>query len=186
MEEWPPNLRSPNIPIFKPTLSTVMGQHVSHWERQKRFSHCKCQGAMAEKCHFNIYFYSLFSSPKRLHSYDERREKEKKRRRRAKMKIDPKTTLFRHILKKITPSTIQCTVTSLGPCSVHTSSWAQRLPKSHILETGPWENAVWHGTTSWPGMYNSPYVAAHTTRRTETLAGQRRGWMKMVKMGGWK
>ena len=46
-----------NVPgrlISRPTLSIVMIQHVLHWERQKRFSHCKCQEAMAKNSRFNF------------------------------------------------------------------------------------------------------------------------------------
>ena len=32
-----------------------MVQQVLHWERQKKFSCCKCQGTMVEKCRFNIW-----------------------------------------------------------------------------------------------------------------------------------
>jgi hypothetical protein len=47
-------LEVPKRPIFRPTLSAIMVQWILQWERQKRFSHCKCQGTMhmAEKLPF--------------------------------------------------------------------------------------------------------------------------------------
>ena len=54
-------LEVPQRPLFRPSLSTVMVQKVLRWERQKRFSHYKCQGTM-----INIYFilFYLFFLPK--------------------------------------------------------------------------------------------------------------------------
>ena len=37
-------------PTSKLILSIVMFQQILQWERQKRFSHCKCQWTMAKKC----------------------------------------------------------------------------------------------------------------------------------------
>ena len=46
------NIRGPS--------SNDMVQWVLQWERQKWFSHCKCQGTMAEKCQFLWNFILLF------------------------------------------------------------------------------------------------------------------------------
>jgi hypothetical protein len=46
--------------IFRHTLSIVMVPKVLQWERQKRFSHYKCQGTMAKKCHFKLFFNIFF------------------------------------------------------------------------------------------------------------------------------
>ena len=64
------------MPIFSPTLSTVLGQHVLQWERQKTFSYCNCRGTLAKKCHSNIFLFFLipFLWPIFFHSYEERRE----------------------------------------------------------------------------------------------------------------
>ena len=88
-------LQVPKRPIFMPRSSIVMVQRVLLWERQKRFSCCKCQRTMAEKCHFNILFF--FFLPQCFHSYKERREEEEKR---SNMKKILQTTLFGHIWKK--------------------------------------------------------------------------------------
>ena len=48
-------LKVPKRPIFKSILFIVMVQWVLQWERQKRFSHRKCEGTMVEKCHSNIF-----------------------------------------------------------------------------------------------------------------------------------
>ena len=49
----------PKWPILKPTLSIVMVQCVLQWERQKRFSRCKCQGTMAEKLLLLSFLFSF-------------------------------------------------------------------------------------------------------------------------------
>ena len=61
---WPLNLSRtmefdvPKRPSFKATLSIATVQHVLQWERQKMFSRCKCQGAMADK-YLRISFFVL-------------------------------------------------------------------------------------------------------------------------------
>ena len=55
-------LEVPKRHVFMSTLSTVMVERVSQWESQKKFSSSKCQGTMAEKCHFRkkSIFFSFF------------------------------------------------------------------------------------------------------------------------------
>ena len=78
-------------PISRPTLSTIMVQWVLQWKRQKRSSHCKCQGTMIEKSCLYIYG-QMFPCL---------RGKKGRRRKRENQILFffPKTALLKHILK---------------------------------------------------------------------------------------
>ena len=103
-------LEVPTRPIFNPTPSIVMMQRVLQWERQKRFSHCKCQWILTKKFHFY---------KRKQKKIIETRKAEKRMRKRSNTNKISKIALFGHIIF-FCMSMFWCIVTSLSPHLVYT------------------------------------------------------------------
>ena len=127
----------PKRPIFTPTLSTIMVQWVLCWERQKRFSSCKCQGTWQRNA-------TLIFLNRKLFFHQTLSLLLGKKGRRPNIVKNPKLPY----LKKISTSTfwcMHCMVTSLGP----RPSVGPKALKIYPLEMWPWSFPMSKGLVSW-------------------------------------
>ena len=127
----------PKRPIFTPTLSTIMVQWVLCWERQKRFSSCKCQGTWQRNA-------TLIFLNRKLFFHQTLSLLLGKKGRRPNIVKNPKLPY----LKKISTSTfwcMHCMVTSLGP----RPSVGPKALKIYPLEMWPWSFPMSKGLLSW-------------------------------------
>ena len=146
-------LEVPKRSIFKPTLIIVMVQHVLQWERQKRFSRCKCQGIMQRERERerapNIFICT--------------RKEGKKKGRRSNNEENSQNCHFGHISRKIAYPLFGAWSLLLVHVRFAPRHGSQKAYKMHFLETRRWKcnhgkNALRHETNSWSMDANNPLV----------------------------
>jgi len=138
-------------PIFRPTLSTIMIQRVLRWERQKRFSRCKCQGTIAEKCCFMI----VFSFPQMFPYL--RGKKGQNSGEGQTWKKTLKISLVGHILKKSTHPLLDAWPLLLIHVQFTPTQGSKafkfKILRNWTMEVWPWIIAHWHEATSWSQLF---------------------------------